>query len=132
MTLYGYFRSKDELIDAALDIAVGDAGPRPRGSGWKEELRSVLQATYRNLRRHPSLVQLRLRRPLITARQLRLNETGVRILEDGGLPLGEATRAFRTLFFFVFGFAAFSADDAPARSQTHQAVASLPPAVYPK
>src|SRR3954447_11713640 len=61
MTLYGYFRSKDELIDAALDIAGGDAGPRPRGSGWKEELRSVLQATYRNLRRHPSLVQLRLR-----------------------------------------------------------------------
>lgn len=132
MTLYGYFRSKDDLIDAALDVAAGDVGPRTRGSDWKSELRSVLQATYRNLQRHPSLVQLRLRRPLITARQLRLNETGVRILEDGGLSPEHATRAFRTLFFYVFGFAALSADDEAARSQAREAVASLPPETYPR
>lgn len=132
MTLYGYFRNKDALIDAALDVAAGDAGPRAKGSDWRTELRSVLQATYRNLQRHPSFVQLRLRRPLITARQLRLNETGVRILEDGGLTSADATRAFRTLFFYVFGFAAFSADDEVARSQTREAVASLPQETYPR
>lgn len=133
MTLYGYFRSKDELIDAALDVATADAPRRrhERGS-WKDELRAVLQGAYRNLQRHPSLVQLRLRRPLITSRQLRFTEAGVTILEDAGLAPDEAARAFRSLFFYVFGFAAFSADTDAARAEMRTAVAALDPATHPR
>jgi AcrR family transcriptional regulator len=134
MTLYGYYRNKDELLDAVVDVAMSDAEPDlPPVEGWKEQLRSLVLRARRNLQQHPSLVELRVRRPVLRPDALRFSETSLRILRDAGLDIREATAAFRLLFTYTFGFAALSpaeATDADRRAAL-AALAALPPEDYP-
>ncbi|MEA2386630.1 MAG: hypothetical protein QOJ22_804 [Thermoleophilaceae bacterium] len=133
MTLYGYFRNKDELLDAVVDAAVGDGAlPHPDGE-WKEQLRAVVLYARRSLLRHPSLVELRVRRPVLRPEALRFSERCLGILRGAGLDVREGTAAFRLLFTYTFGFAALS----PAGSTEEDrraalaALAALPPDEYP-
>ena len=133
MTLYGYFRSKDELLDAIVDAAVS-GGPRvPRSSSWREELRVVVTAVHANLARHPSLVEIRFRRPLLQPKGLRFAERCFSILLGAGFPPEDAARAYRLLFTHVFGYAGLSPDrytDAVRRAAA-DAMRNLPPEHYP-
>jgi TetR/AcrR family tetracycline transcriptional repressor len=66
MTLYGYFATKDELLDAVVARAATGTRPIQVPDGpWQQRLRTLARAWHRNLARHPSLVQLRLRRPIV-------------------------------------------------------------------
>src|SRR5688572_20968291 len=53
MTLYGYFRTKDELLDAMADAAVADARIEATGTTWREQLGSLMDGIRRALERHP-------------------------------------------------------------------------------
>lgn len=133
MTLYGHFRSKDELLDAVVDAAVGDSEP-PAGDGhWKERLRQVVMHARTSLLRHPSLVELRVRRPVLRPEALRFSERSLQILRDAGFEVREATAAFRLLFTYTFGFAALSPAEATEddRRAAAAALAALPPDEYP-
>jgi AcrR family transcriptional regulator len=133
MTLYGYFRNKDELLDAVVDSAVGDADSPVLEGDWRERLRRVVLNARRSLLRHPSLVELRVRRPVLRPEALRFSERCLAILRDAGLDVREGTAAFRLLFTYTFGFAALS----PAGSTEEDrraalaALAALPPEEYP-
>ena len=133
MTLYGYVRSKDELLDAVMDASVLDAGALPEGGDWRERATALARAVRANLERHPALVQIRLRQPMTRPQQFRWTEAVLRALVDSGLPRDEAARAFRSLFTYVFGFVAFSptASGDGARAGLRAALSSLPPADYP-
>src|SRR5436305_4757600 len=75
MTLYGYFRSKDELLDAAVDAAVADIRPAPPNAGpWQHRLRATMRRTRDTLSRHPALVQLRVQLPVLRPEALRFCE----------------------------------------------------------
>jgi AcrR family transcriptional regulator len=133
MTLYGHFRDKDELLDAIVDARAG-AAPPPRLRGdWTQRLRQIFGHLHRNLSEHPGLVELRIRRPIATPGAFVITELGMRTLRDAGFPPAEAARAFRTLFVFTFGAAAFSPPGrAPqARSTVLAAVGALAPEEYP-
>lgn len=132
MTLYGYFRSKTELLDAVIDASVSDAGLRVEGT-WRERAGTLARAMRAYLERHPALVQIRLREPMTRPRQFRVTEQAVRALVDAGLPRDEAARAFRLLFTYVFGSVAFSPDASAdaARAQIRTSLAALPPDEYP-
>ena len=134
MTLYGYFRSKADLLDALMDasVTVNDAD-LPSEGPWRERI-AALAGTMRDwLESHPALVQVRMQQTLTRPRQFVVTERVVQALIDAGLDKAEAARAFRLLFTYVFGFVAFSpaatADD--ARSEVRAALAVLPPAEYP-
>ena len=133
MTLYGYFRSKSELLDAVMDSASAGAGSLELTGSWRERARTVALAMRRGLERHPSLVELRLRRPLVRPSQFAFTEAAVRALVDSGLDKPAAARAFRVLFTYVFGFVAFSpgsaADD--QGREIRAALSALPPDEYP-
>jgi AcrR family transcriptional regulator len=133
MTLYGYYRNKDELLDAVVDAAVGDGAPPDGGGEWREQLRAVVMHARRSLLRHPSLVELRVRRPVLRPEALRFSERSLRILRDAGLDVREATAAFRLLFTYTFGFAALSPAEATEadRRAAFAALAALPPEEYP-
>jgi len=133
MTIYGYFRSKDELLDAAVDAAVTAPMRVPRGGGWRADLHALVVAVHRTLVRHPALVQIRLRRPIVRPEALRFGEHGMAILLRAGFEPEQAAHAFRLLFTFVFGHAAINPGRtaAEARAQTATAVQSLPPARFP-
>lgn len=133
MTLYGYFRSKDELLDAVVDAAVADREPVALDGPWQEQLRRLMRATRRGLGRHPGLVKVRAERPVLRPEALRFAESGLTILRGAGFGRADAARSFRLLFTYVFGYVSFSPDEsaADARRSSRVATAALPPDEYP-
>jgi AcrR family transcriptional regulator len=133
MTLYGHFRSKDELLDAAVDMAVADAPPPALAGDWRDRLRQLMSATRAALERHPALVKLRVQRPVLRPEALRFCEQTMSILREAGFASHEAARAFRLCFTYLFGFAAFSpaGSEAEAARRSGEAVRALPPDEYP-
>jgi AcrR family transcriptional regulator len=133
MTLYGYFRSKDELLDAVVDAAVAQRKPFTFDGTWQEQIRRLMQGSRRNLGRHPGLVKVRADRPVLQPEALRFAETGMTILRGAGFSRRDAARAFRLLFTYVFGYVSFSPDETAdrARRDSRAAVAGLPPHEYP-
>jgi AcrR family transcriptional regulator len=110
MSLYRYFRDKDELLDAVVEASSRQAESRVVLAGtWQQQLRTLMGALRRNLTRHPSLVQIRLARPMLTPAALRLTEGAMRVLTGAGFPSATAARAYRTLFLYTFACSAFDA-----------------------
>jgi AcrR family transcriptional regulator len=133
MTLYGYFRSKDELLDAVVDAAVAEREPIAFEGSWQEQIRRLMQGSRRSLARHPGLVKVRAERPVLQPEALRFAESGMRILRGAGFDATDAARAFRLLFTFVFGYVSFSPDETAeqARRDSRAATAALPAGEYP-
>ena len=133
MTLYGYFRNKDELLDALVDAAAAET-PFPEVSGdWTVQLRGVVRSARDGLLRHPSVVELRVRRPVLRPEALRFGEAILRILRGAGFDIPEAVAAFRLLFTYTVGFAALSPAESTAedREAARTALAALPPEEFP-
>lgn len=133
MTLYGYFASKDDLLDAVIDAAVADRDQPQLDGPWQDQLRQLMQASRRSLERHPSLVKVRAERPVLRPEALRFAELGLTILRGAGFSRMDAARAFRLLFTYVFGYVSFSPDEHAdeARNASRAAAAQLPPDEYP-
>ena len=133
MTLYGYFRNKDELLDALVDTAVTETSLPPGTGDWTEQLRSVVGSARAGLLRHPSIIELRVRRPVLRPEALRFGESVLRILRGAGFGVEEAVAAFRLLFTYTVGFAALSpaASTEEDREAARSAIATLPPEEFP-
>lgn len=133
MTIYGYFRSKAELLDAIVDAGAELVEVPPSEGPWRDSVRRLFLTIHRGLLEHPGLVELRRKRPLLSPGGLRLTEAGMRILLDAGFSRHEAARAYRALFIYTFGFAAFGpgGDPESEREQTAQALAALPADRFP-
>jgi AcrR family transcriptional regulator len=133
MTLYGYMRNKEEVLDAAVDLAVSTSPGFKRSGDWRTDLRALIVGSWRNLNRHPALVQIRLRQPVLRPEALRFGEAGMAILIGAGFPPAEAARSFRLLFTYAFGFAGLSPDreTESARRQADAVLIGLDPDHYP-
>lgn len=133
MTLYGYFRSKQELLDAVVDAAMTETPVVSATGEWRPQVRELVYMAWHNLSLHPSLVQIRVQQPVLRPEALRFAEAGMRILQAAGFDKREAAQAFRLLFTYTFGFAAFSPQHAAdeARTQARAAMRALPPEDYP-
>jgi AcrR family transcriptional regulator len=133
MTLYGYFRNKDELLDAVVDAATQDFEPPARRGNPRTRLVAYARAAREWLLRHPALVQLRGREPILRPAALRITELGIEALLDAGLEPAEAARAFRVLFVYTFGAVAFSAAEPgeDERRAVTAAMRALPAAEFP-
>jgi AcrR family transcriptional regulator len=117
MTLYGYFRSKLELIDATFDRASDEVTIPPRTGSWKDQLRALCREMHRVLRKYPTAVQVRARRPLLGSGVLRTGNAGLGIMLEAGFDKREATRAWRSLFTYTFGSVAFTPESVSAEVQ---------------
>ncbi len=133
MTLYGYFRDKDTLLDAIIDATGAGLVPPVLEGDWKPSLRELMLALHAQLIEHPFLVELRLRRPIISPEAMRWTEAALTILRRAGLAPGEAAQAFRPLFVYTFGHAAFAPrhDEAEVVQRARAAVLALPSNEYP-
>jgi AcrR family transcriptional regulator len=133
MTLYGYFRDKEELLDALVDTAAGQLEVPSDGGTWKSQIRALMEEIRRALVEHPVGVLLRQRRPMWSPGALRISEAGLRTLREAGFSKADAARAYRSLFNYTFGFAAFSPHEVSTRQRQEAlaALASLPRDRYP-
>ena len=111
MTIYGYFRSKSELLDAAADRAAEEVSIPPRRGPWRRQLRELVAEMHVVLARHPRGVEMRTRRPILGRGALRCSNAALEILLAAGFDKLAAARAWRLLFTYTFGYSAFSPVD---------------------
>ena len=116
-----------------VEAAAAASPPPPVEGDWQDRLRSIAWRWRRGLERHPALVEVRLREPILTPGALLGTEAGLQALVDAGFDTAAAARGFRTLFLYVFGFVTFSDPEpgAETRARIDAALAPLPAADYP-
>jgi predicted Zn-dependent protease len=105
----------------------------PGGRTWKSQIRALMEEIRRNLAAHPVAILLRHSRPMWSPGALQISEVGIRTLRKAGFSKADAARAYRSLFNYTFGFAAFSPHEVSSgqRQQALVALASLPQDRYP-
>jgi AcrR family transcriptional regulator len=132
MTLYGYFRTKGELLEAVVEEAADWRRVPDQEGPWDERLRHLARAMRQALSRHRSLIEVRLQRPIAGPRSFRGTEAGVRALLDAGFDRAEAARAFRVVFLYVFGYVAFSDPEAEVSDERRREIAAVAARLSPE
>ncbi|GHG93472.1 TetR/AcrR family transcriptional regulator [Streptomyces rubradiris] len=132
-SLYVYVRNTDELHAAVLDELLGTVGPAPAEGGWRERLERVLTRYTAMLLEHPSLA-----RSALTARPsgphyLRLIETLLGLLREGGVPRAQAAWGVDLLLQHATATAAEHAgEESPAAWEAAaRALREAPAATHP-
>src|ERR1700730_18497719 len=110
MTLYGYVRHKDEMIEGvtALAFAELDRG-RSLDARWEGRLRDEVDRLYRVSRRHPHLVALILAQTSASPGMFRLRERMLATLLDAGFDELRALHALGILTSYALGFSVLRA-----------------------
>lgn len=134
MTLYNYVRDRDELDALVVEAVMAEVNrPRARAS-WQSDVRAILEATWRTVRRHPNVIPLVLTRRTLHETTLAWAENLLEALARSGRSGSELLVAFRTVSGFVMGVVQAQlaeprvgeADPDIARAQ------ALPPQRYPR
>jgi AcrR family transcriptional regulator len=129
MTLYSYFRSKDEILDAMADRVLGGMKLEPgEGDGPGDAIRAVAAAFRAMMREHPVVVRLLAGR--VTNSQVALRgamEAVLQRLIDAGIPGPVAVRCYSFLITYTLGFVTYTlprpwagSDDPNAAEQRRQ------------
>ncbi|NYH55021.1 MULTISPECIES: TetR/AcrR family transcriptional regulator [Nocardiopsis] len=105
MALYGYFRSKDDLLDGLVGRVLAEV-PRPGPAlGWRERLLVCARGAREVAHRYPRTFPLLLTRPVVLPEAVRVVDPLYGALLDAGVP-GEQVAGLERMFStFVLGFA---------------------------
>ncbi|MGH9187648.1 MAG: TetR/AcrR family transcriptional regulator [Acidimicrobiales bacterium] len=132
MTIYRYFPSQDALFDAVVDHGAHQFDLSTGDGPWRQQLTDLFRLLRRALARHPFLVELRLRRPMVSQGALRFTEAGYHVMRQAGFTSAEIPWAFRNLLTFTFGHAGFGPHDTEEeRRDTLASLVVLSPQDYP-
>jgi len=138
MTLYGYFRSKEEILDAVADHVMGGFVMEPvEGESPEEAVRAVADGLLGLMKRYPSICDLLGSRTTKTKTSMRgAMESVLSRLTEAGIPGPAAVRCYGFLMHHTMGFVAYQrprpwgGDDTPAvrelRRQQQHFYAALP------
>jgi AcrR family transcriptional regulator len=129
MALYRYFPSKDDLMDAAVEIAAPEVlPPEPGAAPWKEQLAELARAWFQAGLRHPSVARERFGRPLQSPGAMRVTDRAIALLVEAGLSKPDAVAAFKALLIHTLGAAAIAASEArpEIRQRASERHASVP------
>jgi len=109
MTLYSYFRSKDEILDAVADYALGNfVVPSIDGDSPAQVVRKLAEAFLAMMREHPSVVYLLSSRVTTTQQSLRAAmESVIDSLRRAGFSDEGAVRAYALIVTYTLGFACY-------------------------
>jgi AcrR family transcriptional regulator len=133
MALYGYFRGKDELLDAVVGRLLEEIPPAPPGLGWREILQHLAHGLRSVASRYPAVLPVLLTRPAVSPGAIRVVDVVYQALLDAAAPPGQVARLERMFSTFVIGHILSEMSgrfgtgtlDPPARR------AQLPPEVLP-
>ena len=131
MSLYRYFPTKSDLVDALLDRVLGRFEPVPPTSDWKADLTSFARSHRRVLDDHPWAVTAFFANANPGVNATRIGEDALGILARGGITGADAVAVFSGLIAMNYGWSGFSfarnEDPAPMAA----ALAMLPVEVFP-
>ncbi|CAN5188141.1 hypothetical protein BH24ACT23_BH24ACT23_08090 [soil metagenome] len=134
MSIYEYFSSKEEILDALVDAAAAEITLPEVDGQWRVQISALTLELMRALERHPSGILIRFTRPILSRQAMLVTERGMAILAHGGFSRADAARAYRTIFLYAFAYASFSGDATGERGErmgAEAAIKSLPETDYP-
>jgi AcrR family transcriptional regulator len=104
MTLYGYVRTREELLGALADRFFDEVElPDADGLCWQERIAYVLRSTRRVFLAHPELVAIVATQRMDGVAAYRGAELALSALRQAGMPDREAVGAFNALSSFTVG-----------------------------
>lgn len=103
MALYGYFRSKEELLDGVLGRMLEAIPPPPEEYHWREVILHLGYGMREVAKRHPTVLPLIFTRPGVSPATLRLIDWLYQALLAAGVPPAEIPRLERQLGTFAIG-----------------------------
>ncbi|HEY8527832.1 MAG TPA: TetR/AcrR family transcriptional regulator [Acidimicrobiales bacterium] len=107
MSLYEYVPSREDVLDLALDAALGEIELRqPTTAPWRDVLAEQATETRRVMLRHPWVPGLVGTRPLLGPASLARSERAYAALHRAGLAGPALVAAISALYSFVHGFVA--------------------------
>jgi AcrR family transcriptional regulator len=109
MTLYSYFRSKENILDGMADYVLGRMPlPDTPDATPAEAIRTVARAFLTMMREHPSVVRLFATRVTDSLPALRgAMEAVLARLVDAGIPGPVAVRCYGFLITYTIGFVSY-------------------------
>jgi AcrR family transcriptional regulator len=114
MTLYGYVRNKEEILEGLVGLLMSDPHRAATGTAtWDERLRAEVRDLHGVGRRHPNLVTLVLAQNSPTPGMFTMRERMMTALLDVGFTDTTALHALGVLCNYALGFAAAQALAAP-------------------
>jgi AcrR family transcriptional regulator len=105
MALYRHVASKDDLIDAMVDVVFSEIGVPPGGGDWKTAMRRRAIAVRDALGRHPWAVGLMESRRSPGPANLRHHDAVIGRLRAAGFDVGLTAHAYSLLDSYIYGFA---------------------------
>ena len=105
MSLYHYVASKEELLDAMIDVVFEEIELPPEETDWQSAMRRAAVATRQVLARHPWATGLMESRTSPGPANLRHREAVTACLRRAGFSVVMATHANWLLNSYVYGYA---------------------------
>jgi AcrR family transcriptional regulator len=114
MTLYGYVRNKEEVVEGVTALAFAELHREvPSAAGWEAQLRSEVESLHDLCRRHPNLVTLVLGQTSASPGLFRLREQMLGALLGAGFDEVTALHALGVLTSYALGFGGTQSARAP-------------------
>lgn len=107
MSLYRYFATKDELVNALLNRVLGRFIPPPETADWPDDLAAFARNHRQLLREHPWAITPLIGHPYPGASALPIGEAALRILERAGITGDAAVAAFSGIVALNYGWSSF-------------------------
>jgi AcrR family transcriptional regulator len=131
MTLYGYVRNKEELLEAVTNLVFADSRrDQAPGDSWDEALATIVRDLHDVFRRHPNLVALVLAQTSPSPELFKLRERMLDILCTAGFDSNAALYALGALCNYALGFGGAQAAAAPI--EMPERIRELPPEEFPR
>lgn len=107
MSLYEYVSAKEDVLDLALDAALGEIRlDQLEGGPWRITLTALMSECRQVMRRHPWIPGMVGTRPLLGPQSLARSERAYAALHEAGLVGPPLVAAISAVFSYVHGYVA--------------------------
>jgi len=131
MSLYRYFPTKSDLVDALLDRILGRFEPVPGTDSWTGDLALFARAHRQVLADHPWAVSAFFNHANPGINATRIGEDALGILARGGITGESAVAAFSGVIALNYGWCGFAFARADDARPMVEALAALPVEQFP-
>lgn len=104
MSLYGYFKTKEEILNEVVDLIFQEVELPPDNPEWEQFSRELFSAFRRVLLAHPNAVPLLVTRSPRSRSALAPIEASLRSLRQAGFDPPTALAGYRALMSFTVGY----------------------------
>ena len=132
MALYKHMANKDELLDAMIDMVVGEIDPPRADVGWKQAVRERVLSARTAMRRHPWTALAIESRNMATPAILAYLDSVVATLRAGGLSADLAHHVMHAMGSRILGFSQELFDTARDAGRSGPTTAQQPAALPPE